>query len=185
MSFKVIKDGHGRAIGVEFRPTVKMLRLVVAVNRAENCHKSHDQLLKECRIKNCEWERWTNEYVIHEYGKDGEIAASKNYFLEWWENAIEIRSQEERELLRQVGLERALQGDHKFWIEMSKTYGAVSQGLQDTKRKSIPFNLANDATPDQIAEARQKLLESQRALGDGGGTGLARLTARRPKGAAS
>lgn len=183
MSFKVIKDGHGRAVGVEFRPNLRMLRVVVEMNKAENNMMATEEILEKCNVKESEWIRWQNEYVVHEYGPDKEILASKNHFADWLDSALQIKSGEERQMLREVGMQKALAGEYNYWKDMSRTYGAVSAEPIETQKKAIPFNLPTNATPEQLIELRKKLLEQQRSVGDGAGPGLSRLAAKRPKGA--
>lgn len=179
MAFKPQKDTHGRTIGYDFSPTTKQLRVVVAMNRDDNQRKSNEDILEECGVTAAEWKAWWNDYVIVNYGPDGEVQSTRNYFQEFWDSALQIKSGEERALLRQVGMQKAVEGDFRFWKEMAQTYGSVTSEPAEPTRKTIKFELPKNATPEQLREARQKLLESQRAVGDGGGAGLARLAPKR------
>lgn len=180
MGFKPIRDGHGKVVGVEFKPTAKMLRVVLAMNRAENSGLSNEEILKQCGVSERDWAAWHNDYVIHEQDGRGNITATKNLFLSWFQNVLEIKDGEEIQMLRMVGLEKAYAGDPKFWEPLAKTYGVIAKEAPPPQRKTIPFNLRDDATPEELADIRQKLLESQRAVGDAGSAGLSRLTAKRP-----
>lgn len=182
MGFKPLKDAHGKIIGVEFSPTPKMLRYVIAVNKAENISKSNLEICKELGISEPEFSRWHNDFVIHEFDKDGNVKASKNHFQDWFDEVLEIRSGEEREMLRAVGMKKALEGEYNYWRDMSKTYGAISNDIVEHKHTTIPFSLKENATLDDIKHAKAKLLAQQRSLGDAGGSGMVRLTGKRSKG---
>ena len=179
MGFKPVKDGHSRVVGVEFSPSLKMLRVVVEMSKDEHQKKTNEEILKICGVTEKEWRDWWNGYIIHEYGPDGEVTSSKNHFQEWWDSALQIKSGEERALLRQVGMQKALDGNFNFWTEMAKTYGSVTDEPAEPARKTIKFDLPKNATPEQLREARQKLLESHRAVGESGSAGLARIAPKR------
>lgn len=181
MSFKPIIGPNGKTvIGIEFRPTLKMLRTVVEMGLDKNQGKSTEEILEQCGVTESEWKRWWSEGKFLEE-KEGRTV-ERNYFEEWWDSALQIKSGEEREMLRQVGLQKALDGNFNFWKEMARTYGSVTEEPAEGPKKAIPFNLPTNATPEQLRDARQKLLESHRAVDDSAGSGMARLTAKRPKG---
>lgn len=179
MSFKPIKDGHGRVVGVEFRPTMKMLRVVVEFNKAENCKLPTEEILKSAGVAESEWRNWNNNFIVHEYGPDGELTASKNHFDEWFDSALSIKPGEERQMLREIGMQKALSGDFNFWKELARTYAATTKEEAPRETKAIPFNLPTNATKEQLLEFRQKLLEQQRSVDGSGQPGLARLTSKR------
>jgi hypothetical protein len=184
MAFKPVRDGHGKVVGVEFKPTLKMLRVAVEFNREENANITNLEILKKCGVSEQEWNRWRNEYVVHEYEADRTtIKSSFNHFEDWFDNAIHVRSKEERELLRLVGMQKALSGDYNFWKDMSRTYGTIHSEMAAPTQAKIPFQLGQDnASIEDLREARDKLLAAHRGVGNQGGTGMARLTTKRSKG---
>lgn len=185
MPMRPVKDAHGRVVSYEFEPSAKMQRVVIEMNKAEKLNLSNEEILKKCKVTQAEWERWWKEYEIVDLDPDGNVRSKTNYFEIWFDDALQIKSGDLREMLLFAGAQRALANDskaHHYWIPLSKTLGVIGEQAPPAKTK-IPFNLRQDATSDELMEARRSLLESHRALGDGGGSGLARLAARRPKGA--
>lgn len=151
-------------MGVRFEPSVKMLRFVVALNNPENSKFSNSEILEKLSISDKEHAAWWNDFVIHEQDPQGNITNSLNHFEKWFDNALQIRSSEERALLRHVGMTKALEGNFNFFKEMGKTFGAITDEEVDRAPSVIPFTIRGDATPEEIADARQKLLSEVRAL---------------------
>lgn len=182
MSLKPVKDTHGRVVAVEFKPTMKMLRVVLAFNKAENSGKSNQDIIEACGVNPAEFSSWHNDYIIRDYDKEGNLKSARNYFKEWLDEALEIKSGEERAILRLVGMQKAIGGDFQFWKEMSRTHGAITQETVEHNHHIIPFNLGKDnATIEDLQSAKKKLMDAHRGVGNDGGTGMARLTTKRSK----
>lgn len=177
---KALRDSHGRTIGYEFVPSMKMLRVAIEFNKAENADVPTDDILKKCGVSNAEWNRWRNEYVLIEYDENKEPKGSKNFFEEWLEDVLEIKEKEERELLRLIGMQKAVEGNYNFWKDLSRTYGAISAEQVEHKHTILQVKIKADATPAELNELRQKLLASNRgAVGNAKGAGMARLTSKK------
>lgn len=150
-----------------------MLKVALAFSRAENQHESNEAILKKLKISEDEFASWFRIYVVTEQNPDGTVRASRNYFEEWWDEQLQIRSGEEKEMLRAVGMRKALDGHFQFWKELSRTYGTISPEFVEHHHHVIPFNLGHeDATPEALKAARQKLLAAQRTVADRGGVDL-------------
>lgn len=182
MGFKPVRNSHGHLTG-EFRfvPSAKMYRVAAEFNKDENQGLSNEELLKKCSVSQAEWKRWWTENTVVSENPDGTIN-TRNHFEEFWDSNMQMKSGEERALLKQIGMHKAMEGDFRFWKEMSSTHGAIQDAPLESPKKKIPAKLPDNATREQILDLRQKLLESQRALGDSGGIGLVRTTTRRSKG---
>lgn len=173
-SLKPIKDAHSRTVGIEFRPSLKMLKVALAFSRAENLNQSNAEVLKALKITEDEFGSWFRDYVITETNPDGTIKSSKNYFEEWWDEQLQIKSGEEKEMLRAVGMRKALDGHFQFWKELSRTYGTISPEFVEHHHHVVPFNLGHEnATPENLKAARTKLMAAQRTLADRDGLDLA------------
>lgn len=181
MGLKAQKDTHGRIVGYEFVPTNKMLRLVIEYNKESNRGLSNEEILKKCGITEAEHQSWWRDHVIVPMNADGTPGQPRNFFEEWFDNALEIKSGEERQMLMQVGMQKALEGNFNFWDKLARTFGVINPEAVHEKPMTIPFNLKDDLTPEQIADARQKLLAAHRSMGNSGSPGLVRLASKRQK----
>lgn len=162
-NLKPIKNRHGEVIDYEFTPSPKMLRVVVELNKAENGALVTEEILKKCRVSQDEFDSWMRDYMLVSLDADGAVKSKKNYFLSWWESALDIGSGIEKELLRLVGMEKALEGDFNFWKEMARTFGATAPDEVTINHKH-EFHLKENMTESEIDKAIKDYMGSQRAM---------------------
>lgn len=180
--FKPIKDSHGRTIDVEFLPSNKMFRYVMAMSLEKNASKTNEQVAKELGLRPAEIDSWWRDYTIVIENKDGTNTA-RNYFEEFFDESLQIRSGEEREMLRIVGMKRAMEGNYNYWRDMSRTYGTISAEQVEHKHMIIKFDeLRSDATTAEIEDRRKKLLDAHRAVDREKSGGLVRLSPKKSGG---
>jgi len=181
VGFESVKDARGRVVGVIFKATLKMHRVVLEFKREENKNLTNAEILKKCNVSEAEYDSWWRNFVVVKQDQDGKVTDSTNYFEIWFDEAMQIKSGIERELLWQTGMFKALNGEFNFWQACAKTVGAISPEQVNHTHTVIPFNLKEGATSEEIADFKRKVLESQRTMDNARGGGMVRLTSKRSK----
>lgn len=184
------KDNHSNIIGWKFKPTTLMLLMLYECVNPKNAHLSTREIFKQRGVAYKNFVGWQKEYIDKIEQIDPETKEKtyeeRNWFVLWWEEQISLSRIDLRQMLAQVGMQRALKGDYNFWRDLSKTWGVIANEEKEAPVRGIPLNLGKEnASIDEIRIAKHKLLAAHRGVGDPGGAQLAPALTVRPKSPAS
>lgn len=183
------KDEHGNFLGFEFKPTPKMITILYDSVNPKYTHMSIREILKHRNIPYVQWKNWQENFIDKIEHKDPvtkEITVEeRNWFVEWWTEELDRSQINFQQALAHVGFKKAMEGDHRFWKDMSRTIGVVTNEAKESPQIEIPSNLGKEeATLDDIRIAKHKLLSLHRGLVDTGPANVAQTLLGKPKGPA-
>lgn len=98
-------------------------------------------------------------------------------YLEWLEEMIDqFMPDKEAEMLHAVGMIESLQGNFQFWKEMAKTKGVIKE---DVKNLSVTINtdFSHVVNGESFEDARKRILQSLRGVGESGKSRMAESAA--------
>ncbi len=144
------RDRNGTIIGYEFTPSSQMRIWINLRSDKRNANKPDLEILKEVG--------WKQELVNEWMDKFGDP------FIEWYQDALVIASKPIKDLLTQVGNEKAMT-DFAYWKELARTHGVISAEKTETELSvgALTRNL-DKLSPDELQRRANAMLSQARTL---------------------
>lgn len=143
---KSVKDRNGTVIGYEFNPSSQMRIWLNLRSDKRNAGKPDHEILKEVG--------WKQDLVNEWLDKFGEE------FVEWYQDALHIASKPIKDLLTQVGNEKAM-SDFQYWKELARTHGVISAEKTETELSVGALTRNLDKLSQEELNARANAMLSQ------------------------
>ncbi len=103
---------------------------------------------------------WKRDLVNDWFEKHGDL------FMEWLEDAMMVASRPIKDLLTQVGNERAMGADgFQYWKELARTHGVISAEKTETELSVGALTRGLDKlTPAELSQRANAMLSQARTL---------------------
>lgn len=133
-----------------------------AMEKAKAPGEGDGELAKRAGIPSGSPRKWAQKYG--------------SLYLEWLDEFVEATHfSRQAEVLEAVGMVNATQGDHKFWKDMAKKHGVISEETKDI-RVTINTDFNVILAQGDLADARRRILQEVRGLGNEGEPGVVDIT---------
>lgn len=134
--------------------------ILFSIFKAENPGKSEDELCELAGIDPQLPSRWARKYGT--------------LYLEWLDEAEDQSVLDDAKVLERVGMMQAVQpGNYQYWRDMAKSKGVIKEEVREQK---ITINTDFSAillAGGSFDEARARILETHRGMGNAIGSGMA------------
>jgi len=152
-----VLDKNGEE-SVHFHPTARMQ--LFAIKKSESPGLGDGDIAKEMNIDPQLPRRWAERYGRH--------------YLEWLEEYVESNvTGNEALVLERVGMVQAVQrNNYSFWRDMAKKHGVIKEEVKDTTHITINTDFSHIFVGADFNDARRKILDAYRGLGNKTGPGV-------------